>query len=128
MTRPLAVPTRLAIAFGVSAPTLLANYYLVESGFRKVGLSLFLLMFLVDVLILKPTAASSTSPPKAHGRIPARSIWVVGGACFLGSLSLLLSGVGAHETWEVIGGTLGVLASGWGLSLTRRKVDDSRIA
>jgi len=119
---------RVAIAFGVSAPTLLANYYLVESGSRRVGLSLFLLMFLADVLILKPTAASSTSPPKAKVRIPARSIWVVGGACFLGSLSLLLGGVGAHETWEVVAGTLGVLASGLGLSFTRRKLDDSRTA
>jgi hypothetical protein len=122
MTRPLTAQMRLAIAFGVSAPTTLANYYLVESGSRRIGLALFLLMFLGDLVIVKPTAASSTSSPTAKARIPARSIWVVGGACFLGSLSLLLGGVGARETWEVVGGTLGVLASGWGLSFTRKKI------
>jgi hypothetical protein len=78
-------------------------------------------MFLVDLLILKPTKASSTSSTAAKVRIPPRSIWVIGGACFLGSLSLLLSGVGAHQTWEVIGGSLGLLASGWGLSFARKK-------
>jgi uncharacterized membrane protein YgdD (TMEM256/DUF423 family) len=83
---------------------------------------------LVDLAILKPMTAGSMSPPTAKVRIPARSIWVVGGACFLGSLSLLMSGIGAHETWEVIGGTLGVLISGWSLSFTRKQVDDSRIA
>jgi hypothetical protein len=128
MTRSLTVPMRLAIAFGVSAPTLLANYYLVESGSRRIGLALFFLLFLVDLAILKPMTAGSMSPPTAKVRIPARSIWVVGGACFLGSLSLLMSGIGAHETWEVIGGTLGVLISGWSLSFTRKQVDDSRIA
>ena len=128
MTRPLTAPMRLAIVFGISAPTLLANYYLVESGSRRIALALFLLMFLADLLIMKPTATSSTVPPTASVRIPARSIWVVGGACFAGSLSLLLRGVGARGTWEVVGGTLGVLASGWGLSFARRKVDDSKIA
>jgi hypothetical protein len=73
------------------------------------GMALFLVLLFVDFLVVKPRRAPAplavSSPAKA--RIPSRAIWVVGIACFLGSLSLLLGGVRAHDTWEIVGGSLG---------------------
>jgi hypothetical protein len=120
MTKTVAPSTRLLIAFIVSAPTLLAVSWLVQNGSRKTGLALFLVLLIVDFLILKQRPASPTGSPRVKVEVPASAVWVVGAACFLGSLSLLTSGVRAHETWAIVLGSFGMLASGWGVSLARK--------
>ena len=119
MTKTLAAQTRLLIAFIVSAPTLLGVSWLVQNGSRKMGLALFSVLLLVDFLVLKPKP-TTTGSPTTTARVPSRAIWVIGAACFLGSLSLLLSGIRAHETWEIVLGSFGMLASGWGASFARK--------
>ena len=119
MTNMLAAQKRLLIAFIVSAPILLGVYWLVQNGSRTLAVALFFLMFIVDVVLLRPRASAPSSG--ANGKVPARSLWVVGGACFLGSLSLLISGVETRQTWEVVLASFGILASGLGvISFARR--------
>jgi hypothetical protein len=120
MTKTLAAPTRLLIAFIVSAPTLLGVFWLMQEGSRKTGLTVFCALLFVDFLVLKRRPLTSKALRDVKTEVPSRSIWVVGAACFLGSLSLLLSGSRAHETWEIVVGSLGMLASGWGVSSARR--------
>lgn len=120
MTKRLSARTRLLLAFMVSAPTLLAVSYLVQNGFRRIGLALFLLIFIVDFLVVKPRLANAAASSSAKAPVPSRSIWVVGIACFSGSLSLLLSGIRERNTWEIAGASLGILACGWGVSFARR--------
>jgi hypothetical protein len=118
-TSALAAQKRLLVAFFVSAPTLLGVYWLVQNGSRTVALALFLVMFIVDFLLLRPKT-SAPSPP-ANRAVPSRAIWVVGGACFLGSLSLLMNGVETRQTWEIALASFGILASGLGVvSFARR--------
>jgi len=105
---------RLAVAFCASAPTLLAVSWLVQHQLRKTALALFFVMFVVDFLLLRPKPTHTTSLD-ARNLLPSKSVWVVGIACFLGSLSLLLGGLRAHETWEVVLACCGLLASGWGV-------------
>jgi len=121
MTRTLAASTRLLIAFLVSAPTLLGVSWLIQNGFRKMAVALFLVLLFVDFLVVKPRRAPFAVSSPAKAGIPSRAIWVVGIACFLGSLSLLLGGVRAHDTWEIVGGSFGILASGLGVSSARRQ-------
>ncbi len=120
MTKTLSARTRLLLAFIVSAPTLLAVSYFVQNGFRRIGLALFLLIFIVDFLVVKPRLTNAAASSSAKMPVPSRSIWVVGIACFLGSLSLLLTGVREHDTWEIGGACLAMLACGWGVSFVRR--------
>jgi len=119
MTNMLAAQKRLLIAFIVSAPILLGVYSLVQSGSRALALALFFVMFIVDAVLLRPRAPAPSSG--ANDKLPSRSVWVVGGACFLGSLSLLISGVETRQTWEVVVASLGLLATGLGvISFARR--------
>lgn len=120
MTKTLAVQARVLIAFFVSAPALLGVYWLVQNGSRRVGLALFVALFLVDFLVLKPKPGTSTLARDAKVNVPSRAVWVVGAVCFVGSLSLLLSGFRTRETWEIVLACFGILASGWGVSLARR--------
>jgi hypothetical protein len=118
MTNMLAAQKRLLIAFVVSAPILLGVYWLVQNGSRTVALALFVVMFIVDFVLLRPKASAPS--PVASRTVPSGAIWVVGGACFLGSLSLLVNGVETHQTWEVVLASFGILASGLGIvSFTR---------
>ena len=115
----LAAQKRLLIAFIVSPPILLGVYWLVQNGSRIVALALFLAMFVVDFVLLRPRASAAS--PGANRTVPSRAIWVVGGACFLGSLSLLVSGVETRQTWEIVLASFGILASGLGVvSFARR--------
>lgn len=120
ITKMVALRKRILIAFFVSAPALLGVYWLVQNGSRKMGLALFVAVFLVDFLVLRPKAGTSTPPSDANIRVSSRAIWVVGAACFVGSLSLLLSGIRTHETWEIVLACFGMLASGLGVSLARK--------
>jgi hypothetical protein len=120
MTEAMAVRTRIFIALFVSAPALLGVYWLVESGFRDIGGGVFLAVFLADFLVLRTRRQASASRRLAKGDLPKKAVWVVGIACFLGSLSLLAGGIGTREIWEVVLGCLGMLGSGWGVSLAYR--------
>lgn len=119
MTRMLAAQKRLLIAFIVSAPILLSVYWLVQNGSRTVALALFVVMFIVDIVLLRPKPSAPS--PGVNGAVPSRAIWVVGGACFLGSLSLLVNGVEARQTWEIVLASFGLLASGLGVVSFARK-------
>ena len=111
---------RLLITFIVSAPILLSMYWLVQNGSRTVALALFSVMFVVDFLLLRPKpSAPSHGPTGANRGGAARAIWVVGAACLLGSLSLLVNGVETRQTWEIVLAALGVLASGLGVNFLR---------
>ncbi len=121
MTRTLAAPTRLLVAFVVSAPTLLAVFWLVQNGSRRTGLAVFLVLLIADFLILKRRPASPTGSPRVKVEVPASAVWVVGVAGFLGSFSLLTGGIRAHETSEIVGGCLGMLANGLWISFMRRR-------
>ena len=116
----LAAQSRLLIAFIVSAPTLLAVFWLVQNGYRKPAAALFFTLFVADFLVLKRKPVPSTAPPVAKTGVPSRAVWVVGVACCLGSLSLLSNGIRTHETWEIVLGSFGMLASGFGISLGRK--------
>ena len=120
MRKTLSATTRLLVAFVVSAPTLLAVFWLVQNGSRRTGQALFFVLLIVDFLVLKRNPATPTGSPSVKVEVPSRAVWVVGAACFFGSLSLLTSGVRARETWEIVLGSLGMLASGWGVSFARR--------
>ena len=117
----LSVQKRFLIALIATAPVLLAVSWLVQNGFRKTSVVLFAGLFLVDFYLLKPKLASSATASREKEKVSGSAIWVVGLACFLGSLSVLASGIRTHETWEIVGGCLGILASAWGVSeLCRR--------
>lgn len=107
---------RLLIAFIISAPTLLSVFWLFQNGSRNMAAALFFVLFFADFLIFKQRPMPSTAPSAATMRAPSRAIWVVGVACFLGSLSLLSGGVREHEAWEVLLGSFGLLASGSGVA------------
>jgi hypothetical protein len=113
MAKMPAAQKKLLIALVVSTPILLGVYSLVRSGSRLLGSALFAVMFCVDFLLLRPKP--SMSSPDAKVVVSSRAIWVVGIACFLGSLSLLLNGVETSQAWEVLLGSLGILASGFGM-------------
>jgi len=120
MTNMLPAQTRLLIAFIVSAPILLGMYWLVQDGSRSLALTLFIVMFIVDFLLLKPR--TSVPSPSANRKVSSRAIWVVGGACFLGSLSLLANAVETRQAWEIVLASFGILASGLGVvSFSRRQ-------
>lgn len=121
MTKTLSAQPRLLIAFIISAPTLLGVFWLFQNGFRNVAAAVFFMLFLADFLVLKRKPVPPTAPPVAKTGMPSRSVWVVGVACFLGSLSLLSSGVRTHETWEIGLASFGMLASGLGLAYFVRK-------
>lgn len=119
MTNMLAAQKRLLIVFVISTPVLLGVYWLVQNGSRAAALALFFVMFIVDAVLLKPKPSAPS--PSANKTMPSRAVWVVGGACFLGSLSLLVNGVETHQTWEVVFASLGLLASGTGVVFFVRK-------
>lgn len=120
MTNMLAAPKRFLIAFIVSAPILLGVYWLVQNGSRTTALAVFFAMFVVDFLLLRPRIAASS--PGASRTVPSRAVWVVGGACFLGSVSLLANGVETRQTWEIVLACFGMLVSGLGVvSFSRRQ-------
>jgi hypothetical protein len=121
MMKTLSAQTRLLIAFIISAPTLLGVFWLFQNGARNAAVALFFMLFLADFLVLKRKPVPSTGQSVAKTRVPLRAVWVVGGACFLGSLSLLSSGVRTHETWGIVLGSLGMLASGLGVVYFVRK-------
>jgi hypothetical protein len=119
MTNMPAAQRRLLIAFIVSAPILLGVYWLVQNGSRTLALALFFAMFIADFVLLRPR--TSAPSPGTSRTVPTRAIWVVGAACFLGSLSLLMNGVVTRQTWEVVLASFGVLASGLGVVSFSRK-------
>jgi hypothetical protein len=119
MTNMLAAQKRLLIAFIVSAPILLGVYWLVQNRSRGLALGLFFAMFIVDVVLLRPRASAPSAG--ANYRASSKSLWVVGGACFIGSLSLLISGVETRQTWEVVLASFGILASGLAVVSFARK-------
>ena len=119
MTNMPAAQKRLLIAFMVSAPILLGMYWLVQNGSRAVALALFFVMFIVDVVLLRPRASAPSQG--ANRMVPSRAVWVVGGACFLGSLWLFVNGVETHQTWEVALASFGLLAGGLGVVSFARK-------
>jgi len=108
--------TRLLIAFIISAPTLLGVFWLVQNGARNVAAALFCMLFLADFLVLKRKPVPSTGALTAKTRVPSGAVWVIGVACFLGSLSHLSSGVRTHDTWEIVLASFGMLASGSGVA------------
>lgn len=115
MTKTLAAPARLLIAFVISAPTLLAVFWLFQNGFPNVGAALFFVLFFADFLVFRqrPTPSSGSQAGKIN--LPSRAVWVVGIGCFLGSLSLLSGGIRTHEIWEIVLGSFGMLTSGLGV-------------
>jgi len=121
MTKTLSAQIRLLIAFIISAPTLLGVFWLVQNGARNAAVGLFFVLFLADFLVLKRKPVPSTGQPVAKTRVPPRTVWVVGVACLLGSLSQLSSGVRTRETWEIVLGSFGMLASGLAVVYFARK-------
>jgi hypothetical protein len=121
MTKTLRAQTKLLIAFIISAPTLLGVFWLVQNGARNVAVALFFALFVADFLVLRRKPVPSTAPSVAKTALPSRAVWVVGIACFLGSLSLLSGGVRTHETWEIVLASFGMLASGLGIAYFAQK-------
>lgn len=119
MTNMLAAQKRLLIAFIVNAPILLGLYWLVQNGSRATALAVFFVMFVFDFLLLRPKIAASSLG--ASRTVPSRAIWVVGAACFLGSVSLLANGVETRQRWEIVLACFGILASGLGVVSFSRK-------
>ncbi len=121
MTKMFSPQTRLLIAFIISAPTLFGVFWLVQNGARNAAAALFFTLFLADFFVLKRKPVPSTAPPVAKLEVPSGAVWVVGVACFLGSLSVLSSGIRAHETREILLASFGMLASGLGVAYFARK-------
>src|ERR1700730_16908655 len=121
MMKTLSAQTRLLIAFIISAPTLLGVFWLFQNGARNAAVALFFTLFLADFLVLKRKPVPSTGQSVAKTRVPLRAAWGGGVGCFLGSLSLLSSGVRTHEPWGIVLGSLGMLASGLGVVYFVRK-------
>ncbi len=119
MTKTLAASTRLLIAFIVSAPTLLAVFWLSQNGHRRTGQVLFVVLWIVGFLIVKRKPTTPTGSPSVKVELPSSTVWVIGAASFFGSLLLVTSGVRAHETSEIVGGCFGMLAAGLWVSFLR---------
>jgi hypothetical protein len=121
MTKTLTPQMRLLIAFIISAPTLLGVFWLFQNGSHNMAAAVFFVLFFADFLIFKQRPMPSTAPLAPKPSAPSKAIWVVGVACFLGSLSLLSGGVRTHETWEIALASFGMLASGLGVAYFGRK-------
>jgi|HubBroStandDraft_1064217.scaffolds.fasta_scaffold129367_1 hypothetical protein len=121
MTKTLAAQTRLLIAFIISAPTLLGVFWLFRNGSRNTAAALFFVLFFADFLVLKQKPVPLTTPSDSKMEMPSSAIWVIGAACFLGSLSALSSAIRTHEPWEIVLASCGVLASGLGVAYFARK-------